>query len=171
MREIYSRSGLFGDSIAWLIFSGVVISCERISKGETPLAAFRDVSAFKLYLSDVGLLSEFSGVTLENIVRNELSDVYRGALAENYVAQTLKACGYDLYYWTCDSPIAEVDFVIQKEGKVMPIEVKSDEKVRSKSLKQFNKTYQPEKVIRLSEKNFGLSDDIYALPLYAAFCI
>lgn len=166
-----ATAGLFGDSIAWLIFSGVVVSCERISKGETPLSAFRDVSAFKLYLSDVGLLSEFSGVTLENIVRNELSDVYRGALAENYVAQTLKACGYDLYYWTCDSPIAEVDFVIQKEGKVMPIEVKSGEKVRSKSLKQFNKMYQPEKIIRLSEKNFGLSDDIYALPLYAAFCI
>lgn len=90
-----ATAGLFGDSIAWLIFSGVVVSCERISKGETPLSAFRDVSAFKLYLSDVGLLSEFSGVTLENIVRNELSDVYRGALAENYVAQTLKA---ELYY-------------------------------------------------------------------------
>lgn len=76
-----------------------------------------------------------------------------------------------MYYWTCDSPVAEVDFVIQKEGKVMPIEVKSGEKVRSKSLKQFNKMYQPEKIIRLSEKNFDLSDDIYAVPLYAAFCI
>lgn len=166
-----ATAGLFGDSIAWLIFSGVVISCERSSRGEMPLAAFRDISAFKLYMSDVGLLSAFSGVTLENIVRNELSEIYRGAVAENYVAQTLKASGYDLYYWTLDSPVAEVDFMIQREGNVIPIEVKSGENVGAKSLKHFSKMYQPKKIIRLSEKNFGLSENIYAVPLYAAFCI
>ncbi|MDD6573101.1 MAG: ATP-binding protein [Thermoflexaceae bacterium] len=166
-----ATAGLFGDSIAWLIFSGVVISCERTSRGDMPLAAFRDVSAFKLYLSDVGLLSAFSGVTMENIVRNELSEIYRGALAENYMAQTLKAGGYDLYYWTSDLPTAEVDFLIQKEGRVIPIEVKSGENVSAKSLKHFNKMYQPEKVMRFSEKNFGINDNVYTVPLYAAFCV
>ena len=85
-----ATAGLFGDSIAWLTFSGVVLECDRVTRGELPLAGFRDVSAFKLYMSDVGLLSAFSGIIPENIIRNELSPAYRGALSENYVAQTLK---------------------------------------------------------------------------------
>lgn len=97
--------------------------------------------------------------------------MYKGALAENYVAQTLKASGYELYYWTSDSPIAEVDFLIQKKGEILPIEVKSGKKVSSKSLKHFQKMYEPEKVIRLSEKNFGTDGNVFAIPLYAVFCI
>ena len=85
-----ATAGLFGDSIAWLIHSGVVLSCDRVTRAELPLIGFRDVSAFKLYLSDVGLMAAFAGILPENIIRNELSDVYRGSLAENYVAQTLK---------------------------------------------------------------------------------
>lgn len=166
-----ATAGLFGDSIAWLIFSGVVLSSDRITRAEAPLIAFRDISAFKLYLSDVGLLSAFTGIMPDNIIRNELSELYRGALTENYVAQTLKAGGYELYYWTCDAPVAEVDFVIQKEGKVVPIEVKSGENVNSRSLKHFQKLTQPEKMIRLSRKNFGTDGTILAVPLYAAFCL
>ncbi len=166
-----ATAGLFGDSIAWLIFSGVVLSSDRITRAEAPLIAFRDISAFKLYLSDVGLLSAFTGIMPDNIIRNELSELYRGALTENYVAQTLKAGGYELYYWTCDAPVAEVDFVIQKEGKVVPIEVKSGENVNSRSLKHFQKLTQPEKMIRLSRKNFGTDGTIQAVPLYAAFCL
>lgn len=166
-----ATAGLFGDSIAWLAFAGVVLSCDRITRAELPLIAFRDVSSFKLYLSDIGLLSAFTGILWENIVKHELSDLYRGALAENYVAQTLKASGYDLYYWTSDSPAAEVDFVIQRQGKILPIEVKSGENVNAKSLKHFHNRYQPEKIIRLSEKNFGTDNTLYSVPLYAAFCL
>lgn len=166
-----ATAGLFGDSIAWLIHSGVVLSCDRVTRAELPLIGFRDVSAFKLYLSDVGLMAAFAGILPENIIRNELSDVYRGSLAENYVAQTLKAGGYDLYYWTNDSPSLEVDFLIQKEGKVIPIEVKTGQNVHAKSLKHFEKMYQPDKIIRMSEKNFGTDGKIYSVPLYAAFCV
>lgn len=166
-----ATAGLFGDSIAWLIHSGGVLSCDRVTRAELPLIGFRDVSAFKLYLSDVGLMAAFAGILPENIIRNELSDVYRGSLAENYVAQTLKAGGYDLYYWTNDSPSLEVDFLIQKEGKVIPIEVKTGQNVHAKSLKHFEKMYQPDKIIRMSEKNFGTDGKIYSVPLYAAFCV
>ena len=166
-----ATAGLFGDSIAWLVFSGVVLRCDRVSRGDMPLTAFRDVASFKLYLSDVGLLSAFTGLTPESIIRKELSELYRGSLAENYTAQTLRAKGYELYYWTSDSPAAEVDFVIQKTGKVIPVEVKSGEHVRAKSLQHFEKLYTPKKVIRLSEKNFGTDGNICAVPLYAAFCI
>lgn len=166
-----ASAGLFGDSIAWLVFSGIVLSCDRITRAELPLIAFRDVSSFKLYLSDVGLLSAFAGIMPENIIRNELSPLYRGALAENYVAQALKCNEYELYYWTSDTPVAELDFVIQKEGEMIPVEVKSGENVRAKSLKHFQKLYHPKTIYRLSEKNFGNDGEVYSIPLYAAFCI
>ncbi len=166
-----ATAGLFGDSIAWLIFSGVVLSCEKVTRGENPLIAFRDMSAFKLYLSDVGLLSAFTGIMPEDIIRNTLSEIYKGALTENYAAQTLTACGYHLYYWTSDAPVAEVDFLIQKEGKIIPVEVKSGENINSKSLKHFQKIAEPEKMIRLSRKNFGSDGTVWAVPLYAAFCL
>lgn len=167
-----ATAGLFGDSIAWLVMAGVVLECDRVTRGEVPVKAFRDVSAFKLYMSDVGLLSSFAGIMPENIIRQELSDVYKGALSENYVAQALSAGGHDLYYWTSDSPTAEVDFVIQKEGKAIPIEVKYDENVHAKSLKHYVNRYQPKDVMRISARNFGKDENgMMAIPLYAVFCI
>lgn len=167
-----TTAGLFGDSIAWMVQAGIVLECDRISRGEMPLNVFRDVSAFKLYLSDVGLLSAFSGIMPENMIRQELSDVYKGALAENYVAQALRANGYELYYWMQDSPAAELDFVIQKNGKVIPIEVKYDRNVHARSMKHFINRYHPELAIRISARNFGMDEaGMTSVPLYAVFCI
>lgn len=167
-----ATAGLFGDSIGWLVMAGVVLECDKVTRGEMPVKIFRDISAFKLYMSDVGLLSAFAGIMPENIIRQELSDVYKGVLAENYAAQALKSRGYELYYWVSDSPVAEVDFVIQKEGKVLPIEVKYNENVHARSMKHFVKMYQPEKAIRLTARNFGEDEKgMVSVPLYAAFCI
>ncbi|MCD8097400.1 MAG: ATP-binding protein [Lachnospiraceae bacterium] len=167
-----ATSGLFGDSIAWLVMAGVALECDRVTRGVMPVKLFRDVSSFKLYMADVGLLCAFSGIMPENIARQDLSDIFKGALAENYTAQTLKASGYELHYWTSDSPAAEVDFVIQKAGKVIPIEVKYDQNVHSKSLKHYEKLYRPGQVLRLSTRNFGAGENgVTAVPLYAAFCI
>ncbi len=166
-----ATAGLFGDSIAWLSAAGLVYECQRVTRGEVPVNAFRDVSAFKLYLSDVGLLSAFSNIMPENIVRNDLSPLYRGALAENYVAQSLRAKGYDLYYWTSDSPAAEVDFLIQKQGRVIPIEVKAGENVHARSMKHFKSMYQPETVYHVSERNFGEEGGVSSIPLYGMFCL
>lgn len=167
-----ATAGLFGDSIAWLVMAGVALECDKVTRGEMPVKIFRDISAFKLYMSDVGLLSAFAGIMPENIIRQELSDVYKGVLAENYAAQALKSRGYELYYWSSDSPVAEVDFVIQKEGKVLPIEVKYNENVHARSMKHFVKMYHPEKAIRLTARNFGEDEKgMVSVPLYAAFCI
>lgn len=166
-----ATAGLFGDSIAWLVFSGTVLQCDRVARGEMPLAAFRDVSAFKLYLSDVGLLAAFAKIPAENLIRGALSDQFRGALAENYAAQTLKAGGYQLYYWTSEAPAAELDFVLQKDGEIIPVEVKSGTNTHARSLNHFRKLYQSEMAIRLSEKNFGFEEGTFAVPLYATFCI
>ncbi|MCD8119951.1 MAG: ATP-binding protein [Lachnospiraceae bacterium] len=167
-----ATAGLFGDSISWLVMSGVVLECDRVTRGDVPLAVSRDLTSFKLYMSDVGLLSAASGIMPENVLRQDLSDVFKGALAENYVAQTLASCGHRLFYWTSDSPTAEVDFLIQKEGLAIPVEVKYDTNVHVKSLRHFRNMYHPAKVLRISARNFGMDEDgLYAVPLYAAFCL
>ena len=166
-----ATASLFGNSIAWLEMAGVALKCDRTTRGELPIGVFRDVSAFKLYMADVGLLSAFVNITPDNIIRDELSDLYKGTLAENYVAQTLKVRHKELFYWTSESPEAEVDFVLQIDGKVVPIEVKYNTNVHARSMKHFAAMYQPERAIRLSARNFGTDGNIYAVPLYAAFCI
>ncbi|MDD2973323.1 MAG: DUF4143 domain-containing protein, partial [Lachnospiraceae bacterium] len=166
-----ATAGLFGDSIGWLTMAGVAIECDKVTRGEMPVSVFRDVSSFKLYMSDIGLLCARTGIMPENIIRDNLSDVYKGAVAENYVAQTLLANGYELFYWTSDSPIAEVDFVIQKKGQIIPIEVKYDTNVHAKSLNYYKNRYHPECVIRITGRNFGNENGVWSIPLYAAFCI
>ena len=167
-----ATAGLFGDSIAWLVTAGIALECDRVTRGEVPVKISRDISSFKLYMSDVGLLSCFSGIMPENVIRRELSDVYKGALAENYVAQALRAGGHELFYWTSDASAAEVDFLIQKKGKVITVEVKYDQNVRAKSMKHFSSMYHPEEMIRISARNFGMDENgLISVPLYAAFCI
>ena len=167
-----ATAGLFGDSIAWLVMAGIALECDRVTRGEVPVKVSRDISSFKLYMSDVGLLSCFSGIMPENIIRQELSDVYKGALAENYVAQALCAGGHELYYWTSDAPSAEVDFLIQKAGDVVPVEVKYDQNVHGKSMRHFSNMYHPKEMIRISARNFGVDESgLVSVPLYAAFCI
>jgi hypothetical protein len=123
-------------------------------------------------MSDVGLLSSAAGIMPENVIRKEISDVYKGALAENYVAQSLCVCGYELYYWTLDSPPAEVDFVIQKEGRVVPMEVKYDQNVHAKSMRHFERLYHSKRKIRISSRNFGVDENgMTSVPLYAVFCL
>ena len=91
-------------------------------------------------------------------------------ITENYVANTLSCNGYELFYWESDSK-AEIDFAIMKGGKVIPIEVKSNENTRSYSLNSYVKKYSPEYAIRISGKNFGFENGIKSVPLYAAYLI
>lgn len=83
----------------------------------------------------------------------------------------LKAKGYDLYYWTSDSPMAEVDFLIQNQGKVIPIEVKAGENIHARSMKHFKSMYHPETVYHISERNFGEDGGVKSIPLYGVFCL
>lgn len=167
-----ATAGLFGDSITWLVRAGIALECDKVTRGEVPVKVSRDISSFKLYMSDVGLLSSLAGIMPENIVRQEMSDIYKGALAENYVAQTLRANGYDLYYWTSDSPQVEIDFVIQKEGEAIPLEVKYDKNIHARSMKHFVNMYKPKKMMHISARNFGIDENgMMSVPLYAVFCI
>ncbi len=95
---------------------------------------------------------------------------FKGGMAENYVNVQLSINGYRTYYWESERG-AEIDFIIQREGKLIPIEVKSADNTKAKSLKVFMDTYKPDYAIKLSAENFGIEDNKKIVPFYAAFCI
>lgn len=162
-------ASIFGGSIEWLNLAGVVLKCQRIAQALEPISVYADASAFKLYMGDVGLLTMKSGISQQTILSGE-GNTFMGALTENYVAQQFAAKGYDLYYWESNG-IAELDFVLQKENKIVGVEVKKGENVRSRSLNVLTGTFKPAYSIRFSLKNFGEKDGLKSLPLYAAFCV
>lgn len=166
-----ARAKDYENALAWLIAAGVVIRCNKITEGNLPLKIYEDNLTFKMYYSDVGLLSMKSDIPAENIVHNlKISDKIRGILAENYVAEELSAKGITPYYWTSENK-AEVDFVSQIDGNVIPIEVKSADNVRAKSLKIYTGKYNPEFSYRFSAKNFEFENGIKSVPLYGVFAI
>lgn len=162
-------AALFGASIEWLNLAGVVLKCQRISQAYEPIAVYADLSAFKLYMGDVGLLTMKSGISQQTVLTGE-GNTFMGAVTENYVAQQLVAKGYDLYYWVSGSA-AELDFVLQKDNQIIGIEVKKGEHVRSRSLNVFINSFKPAYSVRLSLKNFGKKEGLGFIPLYAVFCL
>ena len=172
--KVVRRGGtaaIFGEAIEWLVFAGTVLKCQRLEHGFIPVNAYMDLADFKLYMSDIGMLTLSSGMPLQTILSPiEQDNTYLGAMTENYVAQALTSGGHKLYYWQSDGK-AEVDFVLQTSDHVIPVEVKKGRRNRSKSLGVFAEKYQSPYALRISKKNFGFENNIKAVPLYAAFCI
>ena len=161
----------FGVALDWLASAGIVYKCARVSHGLVPLSGYLDLSAFKLYMADIGLLAQNAGITMESLlVIDQKQSIFKGAIIENYVAQALCSNGYPIHYWESQS-IAEVDFVVNINGLPIPIEVKSSINVKSRSLSVYVAKYKPAYSIRVSSRNFGLENNIKAVPLYAAFMI
>lgn len=163
-------AAIFGASLEWLKQAGVVLECQRVDQGNEPLSVYADQTSFKIYMSDVGLLVNKSQISTTTIAMNE-ENSFMGAVTENYVAQQLAAKNYPLFYWSTSNSQAELDFVLQKGDEIYGIEVKRGNHVRSRSLNMFAQKYSPDKCIRFSQKNFGKSNDIISVPLYAAFLI
>lgn len=163
-------SSIFGEAILWLKNSGMVNQVYRVTP-QLPLEMYKDLSCFKLYMSDVGLFVNKAKYPLYQIDLKETPTmISMGPLTEHYVANELKINGYDLFYWESNG-IAELDFLIQKGTQIIPIEVKTSTHTKSRSLDLYCKSYNPEYAIRISEKNFGLENNIKSVPLYAVFCI
>ena len=170
--KIVQRGGtaaLFGESIDWLCFAGIVQKCAKTERGETPIAVYEDLSSFKLYMSDVGMLAMKSGLQ-QSVILSDIHNIFAGALTENFVAQQLAAQGFKLYYWRSQHS-AEVDFLVEQQGEIVAIEVKRSEHTKSRSLSVFRENYKPDRAVKLSLKNFGYTDGVFAIPLYASHCI
>ncbi len=165
------RAAEFENAIEWLALSGIVSQVYRLEKVKKPLENYRDIDAFKIYVSDLGLLCAKKDLAPNDVLYmvEEIND-FKGGMAENYANVQLGINGYRTYYWESERG-AEVDFVIQREGHIIPVEVKSADNTRAKSLKVYMETYRPAYAIKLTAKNFGFEDGKKSVPLYAAFCI
>jgi predicted AAA+ superfamily ATPase len=159
----------YQSAIKWLLQANMLLSCMLVELPQPPLAAYFAESMFKLYLSDVGLLVSLSRLKFGEILNNT-EMMYRGFLTENYVAQTFIAHGINLNYWSSGNR-AEIDFLLELQDGIIPVEVKAAENVRSHSLGVYMAKYKPVYAIRLSAKNFGFENSIKSVPLYATHCI
>lgn len=167
-----ARAYEYENAINWLNASGIINQCIKVKEGKLPLSAFIEPESFKIYMSDTGLLCNKFGIpTNIIIVENDNLNNFKGALTENYVCSSLVQCGFKPYYWESNGK-AEVDFIIQnKNGEIIPIEVKSSIHTRSKSLNVFKSLYTIPYSIRISTKNFGFENNIKCIPLYSVFCL
>ena len=171
--KVISRGGtssIFGEAILWLKNSGIVNQVYK-AEAKLPIEMYKDLASFKLYMSDVGLFVNKAKYPLYQIdLSSQPTMISMGPLTEHYVANELRVKGYELYYWESKGK-AELDFLIQKNMDIVPIEVKSSTHVKARSLDLYIKTYNPKYAIRISERNFGLENNIKSVPLYAVFCI
>lgn len=162
-----ARAREYEGAIEWLCLAGLVHRVSAIETPCLPLSAYKKSNAFKLYLNDVGLLGRKFDLDYKTVLMGDnLFTEFKGVMAENYVLQSLvRQLGNQHYYWTSGNK-AEVEFVLQFEGKIVPIEVKADKNVTAKSLAYYRKSYQPQLSIRLSTLNMRKDDDLLNLPLY-----
>lgn len=165
------RASEFENAIEWLCLSGIVSQVYKVEQIKKPLENYRDIDAFKIYVSDLGLLCAKKDLMANDVLYmvDELND-FKGGMAENYVNVHLSMNGYKTYNWESERG-AEIDFIIQRDGHIIPIEVKSADNTKAKSLNLYMKTYQPDYAIKLSARNFGFEDGKKIVPLYAVFCV
>ena len=165
------RAREFEQSIKWVCSVGIANQLFRLEQIKLPLEAYKSLDDFKFYMSDVGLCSASQKIIIDDVLySNPNFDDFKGGLTENYVNNQLLINGFDLYYWTSRSD-AEVDFITRIGADIIPIEVKSSDNTRSKSLNVYMREMNPKYAIRISSKNFGLENGIKSVPLYAVFCI
>lgn len=166
-----ARAKDFETAINWLTDAGMVLKVSLVEKPAIPLQAYADMDAFKLLLLDIGLLNALAKIDPKILLeKNNILTEFKGALTEQFVAQQLKI-SHDLFYWTASNATAEIDFLIQTQNKVVPIEVKAEENLKSKSLKVFAEKYQPETAIRTSMSPFRAQDWMVNVPLYGVMTI
>jgi predicted AAA+ superfamily ATPase len=163
-----ARAKDFELAIQWLEDAGLVHKTCRVSKPELPLAAFEELSVFKLYLVDVGLLAAICDLPLETTIQgNDLFLQYKGALTEQFVFQQLTSSDVEkIAYWTNERSTSEVDFIVQMEGRIIPIEVKAEVNLRSRSFRFFCEKYKPQTALRFSMKDYKEESWMINLPLY-----
>jgi len=166
-----ARAAEFENAIEWLSLSGIITRIYRVERPVKPMENYRDIDSFKIFMSDVGLLCAKKGIDVEDIIyqSHDLDD-FKGGMTENYVCSQLTANAYACYYWMSDRG-AEIDFVIQRNNHIIPLEVKSAENVKAKSLNVYIGAYKPEYAVKFSTRNFGFEDGKKSVPLYAAFCL
>lgn len=166
-----ARAREFELAIEWLTNAGLVHKVARCNKPGLPLIAYVVLSDFKLFLLDVGLLAAMGNLDIQSFLNEEsLFEEFKGALTEQYVLQQLKSIDQlPIYYWSAEKATAEIDFLVQYQNSIIPIEVKAAENLKAKSLKTYHQKFNPRISIRTSLSNYRKEDWLLNLPLYACW--
>ena len=166
-----ARAKEFELSIEWLVDAGLVYKVTRTKKGLLPLSAYEDISAFKLFMVDVGLMRTMAKIPMQALLQGDaLFTDFKGILTEQYVLQQLQCLpDMDIHYWSADNSRGEIDFLIQHAGIISPIEVKAEENLQSKSLSTFVKNNNGLHGIRFSMSPYRGQDWMTNVPLYAVY--
>jgi len=164
-----SRAKDYELALSWLTGCGQVQQVYRVSKSALPLKAYEDLSAFKLFLVDTGLLSAMTDIDPQILLEgSKILTEFKGGLTEQYTFQQLTASGkFVVYYWSAERSTAEVDFVIQHGKNIIPVEVKAEENLQAKSLKVYREKFNPGVAVRTSMSDYRRQDQFINLPLYA----
>jgi hypothetical protein len=162
------RASRFESSIEWLRKTGLILPTYHIKVPKLPMSGYAESNKFKIYLLDTGLLGAMLDLSSQTIVfPTKIFDEFKGAFVENFVAMNLISAGQDkLFYWSSQHS-AEIDFLVEINQHIYPIEVKSGLSRKSKSLKVYYEKYKPEKIIRISPRNFKQDQNFMNVPLYA----
>ena len=166
-----ARAREYETSLDWLEASNMVLRSRTVKTPFIPLAGFVDNDSFKLYLSDVGILNNILGISIQDILIDNIS-LYKGVIIENYVACELVNNNHELYYWKNENT-AKIDFLLYTKDGIIPVEVKAGDSTKSKSLDIYIEKFNPKYSIRISPKPFGYDPKkkIKSIPLYAIFCL
>ena len=160
-----ARSKDYELAIEWLLGSGLINKVKRINKPGIPLKSYVDNNVFKVFLLDVGLLGALSGLDKKSIIQgNSIFEEFKGAMTEQYVCQ--QVLKLNPYYWSAENSQGEIDFILQYGEKIIPIEVKAEENLKSKSLKFFVSKYSLHNSVRLSMSDYKQQDVLINYPLY-----
>jgi len=163
------RASEFENALDWLINTGLVYRIAKTTEPKLPLASYAEREAFKLYMLDVGLLSAKSGLNIKTFYQSnhEVFKEFKGAITEQYVLQEIKTLDrIPVFYWGNTTGKAEVDFILQYDDGIVPVEVKSDLNKKSYNLNVYREIYKPKQAIRTSLNNFGIDKELYSIPLY-----
>lgn len=168
-----ARAKDFELAIEWLKDAGLIYKVNRCKKAQLPLAAYEDFSAFKMFLSDIGLMGAMSNIPVQSLLNgNMLFSDFKGALTEQFVLQQMKTNqSLSIYYWSADNSRGEIDFLVQQEEKVIPIEVKAEENLQAKSLRMFVERNPGLKGCRFSMSPYRDQDWLVNYPLYSVLTI
>lgn len=168
-----ARAKDFELAIEWLKDAGLIYKVNRCKKAQLPLAAYEDFSAFKMFLSDIGLMGAMSNIPVQSLLNgNMLFSDFKGALTEQFVLQQMKTNqSLSIYYWSADNSRGEIDFLVQQEEKVIPIEVKAEENLQAKSLRMFVERNPGLKGCRFSMSPYREQDWLVNYPLYFVLTI
>ena len=164
-----ARAKEYEHALSWLVDCGLVHKVHRVSKPAIPLNAYEDLKTFKLFFADIGLLGAICDIDVKILLKgSSIFEEFKGVISEQFVLQQLiAASGLNPFYWSSEKSTAEIDFLLQYQDKLIPVEVKSEENLQAKSLKFFVEKFKPALAIRTSMSDYREEEWLVNIPLYA----